>query len=97
MGFFQYRRATGTSISPTEENLTIMSAIARSMESKEEVKVTGGNKVNSSFFEISDIPFIRAMELVKGSTTFPPIMSTNVNHTTCSARKIEGDRFFGTV
>jgi hypothetical protein len=74
-----------------------MSAIAGSMESKDEVKVQGGNKVNSSLFEISEMPFIRVMELVKGSTTFPPIMSTNVNQTTCSACKIEGDMFFGTV
>jgi hypothetical protein len=89
--------ANGTSISPTEENLIIISAIAGSMDSKEEVRAHGGNRVNSSLFEFSEIPFISAMELVKGSTTFPPIMSTNVNHTTCSARKMEGDKFFGIV
>jgi hypothetical protein len=65
-----------------------------SIDPKDDVRACDGDDSNISLFEVSDIPAIRVIEFVNLMAS-PPMISINVNHKTCSARKMEGVTFFG--
>jgi hypothetical protein len=97
LGFFQCLTSIGTSAAPTEPNLCAIFRIKGSTDPKEDARSRHGLDSNSSFFEILDTPLMRGRVLVNVPTDSPPINSNNVNHITCSARKMEADMLEGSA